>query len=81
MVFYAFNIILVMSQHQLTNPCILLASPVLGWALKCLAQGLSHQKSTEDPVLLGLQVTHFTTVARGTPPRIFSVIEEICPKS
>ena len=46
-------------------------SPVLGWALKSLALGHSHEKNPEDPVWLqsrtpGLRVKHFTTEPRGT---------------
>ena len=43
----------------------------LGWALKCLAQGHSHEKNPEDLVRLeprtpGLPVKHLTTEPRGT---------------
>ena len=46
-------------------------SPVLGWALKCLAQGHSHEKKPEELVRLeprtpGLRVKHLTTEPRGT---------------
>ena len=51
--------------------CLSCVSPVLGWALKCLAQGHSHKKIPEDPVRLKprtpeLQVKHFTTEPSGT---------------
>ena len=51
--------------------CLSWVSPVLGWALKCLAQGYSHEKNPEDPVRReprtpGLRVKHFTTEPRGT---------------
>ena len=46
MVFYAaFNSISVISRRQLTLFMLSWVSPVLGWALKCLAQGHSHEKS------------------------------------
>ena len=46
MVFYAaFNSISVISRRQLTLFMISWVSPVLGWALKCLAQGHSHKKT------------------------------------
>ena len=46
MVFYAaFNSISVISQRQLTLFMISWVSPVLGRALKCLAQGHSHEKT------------------------------------
>ena len=46
MVFYAaFNSISVISQRQLTLFMLSWVSPVLGWALKCLAQGQSHKKT------------------------------------
>ena len=46
-------------------------SPVLGWSLKCLAQGHSQEKNPEDPVQLkprtpGLRVKHFTTEPHRT---------------
>ena len=46
-------------------------SPVLGWALKCFAQGHTREKNPEDPVRLeprtpGLRVKHFTTEPRWT---------------
>ena len=73
MVFYAaFNSISVISRRQLTLFMLSWVSPVLGWALKCLAQGHSHEKKNpEDPVRLepripGLRVKHFTTGPRGT---------------
>ena len=72
MVFYAaFNSISVISRRQLTLFMISWVSPVLGWALKCLAQGHSQEKNPEDPVRLeprtpGLQVKHLTTEPRGT---------------
>ena len=72
MVFYAaFNSISVISRRQLTLFMLSWVSPVLGWALKCLAQGHSHEKNSEDPVRLeprtpGLRVKHFTTEPRGT---------------
>ena len=44
MVFYAaFNSISVISRRQLTLFMLSWVSPVLGWALKCLAQGHSHE--------------------------------------
>ena len=51
--------------------CLSWVSPVLGWVLKCLAQGHSHEKNPEDPVRLeprtpGLQVKHFITGPRAT---------------
>ena len=57
MVFYAaFNSISVISWRQLTLFMLSWVSPVLGWALKCLAQGNSHEKTrgssaarTQDP--------------------------------
>ena len=70
MVFYAaFNSISVISQRQLTLFMLSWVSPVLGWALKCLAQGHFPRKNPEDPVRLeprtpGLQVKHFTTEPR-----------------
>ena len=41
-------------------------SPVLGWALMCLAQGHSHRKKNKYPALFeprthGLRVKHFIT--------------------
>ena len=46
MVFYAvFNGISVISRQQLTLFMLSWVSPVLGWALKCLAQGHSHEKT------------------------------------
>ena len=46
MVFYAaFNSISVISRRQLTLFMSSWVSPVLGWALKCLAQGHSHEKT------------------------------------
>ena len=46
MVFYAaFNSTLVISWRQLTLFMLSWVSPVLGWALKCLAQGHSHEKT------------------------------------
>ena len=46
MVFYAFfNSISVISRRQLTLFMLSWVSPVLGWALKCLAQGHSHEKT------------------------------------
>ena len=71
MVFYAaFNSISVISRRQLTLFMLSWVSPVLGWALKCLAQGHSHEKYPEDLVRLeprtpGLQVKHLTTEPRG----------------
>ena len=70
MVFYAaFNSISVISRRQLTLFMLSWVSPVLGWALKCLAQGHSHEKNPEDLVRLeprtpGLRVKHFTTEPR-----------------
>ena len=64
MVFYAaFNTYHGDSSHYL---CLFWVSPVLGFALKCLAQGHAHEKNPEDPVRLeprtpGLRVKHFTT--------------------
>ena len=72
MVFYAaFNSISVISRRQLTLFMLSWVSPVLGWALKCLAQGHSHEQNPEDPVRLeprtpGLRVKHFTTEPRRT---------------
>ena len=46
MVFYAaFNSISVISRRQLTLFMLSWVSPVLGWALKCLAQRHSHEKT------------------------------------
>ena len=46
MVFYAaFNSISVISRRQLTLFMLSWVSPVPGWALKCLAQGHSHEKT------------------------------------
>ena len=46
MVFYAaFNSISVISRQQLTLFVLSWVSPVLGWALKCLVQGHSHEKT------------------------------------
>ena len=70
MMFYAaFNSISVISRRQLTLFMLSWVSPVLGWALKCLAQGHSHEKNPEDSVRLeprihGLRVKHFTTGPR-----------------
>ena len=67
MVFYAaFNSISVISRRQFTLFMLSWVSPVLGWALKCLAQGHSREKNPEDSVRLepripGLRVRHFTT--------------------
>ena len=72
MLFYAaFNSISVVSQRQLKLIMLSWGSPVLGWALKCLAQGHSHKKNPKDPVWLepmtpGLRVKHFTTEPSGT---------------
>ena len=65
------NSISVISRRQLTLFMLSWVSPVLGWALKCLAQGHSHEKNPEDPVRLeprtpGLRVKHSTTEPRGT---------------
>ena len=57
MVFYAaFNSISVISWRQLTLFMSFLGFTILGWALKCLAQGHSHKKHrgssaarTQDP--------------------------------
>ena len=51
--------------------CLSWVSPVLGWALKCLAKGNSCEKNPEGTVRLeprtpGLRVKHFTTETRGT---------------
>ena len=63
MVLYAtFNSISVISRRQLTLFMLSWVSPVLGWALKCLAQGHSHEKNPEDPVRL----KHFTTEPHWT---------------
>ena len=49
MVFYAaFNSISVISRRQLTLFMLSWVSPVLGWALKCLAQGHSHEKTSYE---------------------------------
>ena len=83
MVFYAaFNSISVISRGQLTLFMLSWVSPVLGWALKCHAQGHSHEKTLprknpEDQVRLeprtpGLRVKHFTT-----EPRIFVSLSAI----
>ena len=46
MVFYAaFNSISVISRQQITLSMLSWVSPVLGWALKCLAQGHSREKT------------------------------------
>ena len=46
MVFYdIFNSISVISRQQLTLFMLSWVSPVLDWALKCLAQGHSHEKT------------------------------------
>ena len=46
MVFYAaFNSLSVISQRQLRLFMLSWVSPVLGWALKCLAQGHSYEKT------------------------------------
>ena len=46
MVFYAaFSSLSVISRRQLTLFMLSWVSPVLGWALKCLAQGHSHEKT------------------------------------
>ena len=46
MVFYAaFNSISVISRRQLTLFMFSWVSPVLSWALKCLAQGHSREKT------------------------------------
>ena len=72
MVFYgAVNSISVISRRQLTLFMLSWVSPVLGWALKCLAQGHSHEKNPKAPVWLeprtpALRVKHFTTEPRGT---------------
>ena len=72
MVFYtAFNSIKVISRRQVTLFMLSWVSPVLGLALKCLAQGHSHKKKPEDLVKLdprtpGLRVKHFTTEPRVT---------------
>ena len=51
MVFYAaFNIISVISWQQLTLFMLPWVSPVLGWALKCLAQVHSHGKTSSQEV-------------------------------
>ena len=52
--------------------CLSWVSPVLGWALKCLAQGQSREKNPEDPGWLeprtpGLRIKHFTTEPCRTP--------------
>ena len=61
MVFYAaFNSISVISRRPLTFFMLSWVSPVVGWALKCFAQGHSHGKEkkktkkqkTEEPVRL-----------------------------
>ena len=72
MVFYAISTVF-QSYHGDSShySCLSWFSPVLGWALKCLAQGHSHEKNPEDPGwpelrTPGLQVKHFTTEPRGT---------------
>ena len=46
MVFYAaFNSISVISRDSSHYSCLSWVSPVLGWALKCLARGHSHEKT------------------------------------
>ena len=52
--------------------CLSCVSPVQGWALKCLAQGHSHEKNPEDLVRLEprtprLQVKDFITEPHRTP--------------
>ena len=48
MMFYAaFNSISVISRRQFTLFMLSWVSPVLGWALKCLAQGHSHDVRCE----------------------------------
>ena len=72
MVFHAaFNSISVISRRQLTLFILSWVSPILGWALKCLAQGHSHEKTQGDVMRLeprtpGLRVKHFTTEPRWT---------------
>ena len=73
MVFYAaFNSISAISRRQLTLFMLSWVSPVLGWALKCLAQEHSHEKNPEELVRLeprtpGLRVKHLIAEPRGTP--------------
>ena len=69
MVFYAtFNSISVISPQQLTLFMISWVSPVLGWALKCLAQGHSHKKPrgssvawTQDPWITSQTLYNWAT--------------------
>ena len=66
MVFYtAFNIISVISQRQLTYPCIFWDSPDLGWGSKVSSQRILQMINPEGPVWpepspSQLQVKHFT---------------------
>ena len=82
MVFYAaFNSMSVISRRQLTLFMLSWVSPVLGWALKCIAQGHSHEKNPEDLVRLeprtpGLRVKHLTTEPRGTLQQIKNCLQQ-----
>ena len=69
MVMKALEIIGSLSYHGDSSPylCLSLVSPILGWALKCLAQGHSHEKtqgiqcgSNPEPL------NYFTTEQGGT---------------
>ena len=66
MEFYAaFHSISVISRRQLTLFMFSWVSPVLGWALKCFAQGHSHKKprgssaaQTQDPWITSQTIYH-----------------------
>ena len=79
-IYAAFNSISVISRRQLTLFMFSCVLPVLGWTLKCLAQGHSHEKNPEDPVrpeprTPGLRVEHFTTEPRRTLPIFCTLID------
>ena len=63
--------------------CLTWVSPVLCWALKCLAQRHPPQKkTTEDPVQLeprtpGLRAKHFTTERRWTRKYLYPLYRSI----
>ena len=62
MVFYAaFHSISGISRRQLTLFMLCWVSPVLGWALKCLAQGHSHKKKPRASSAARTQDLWFTS--------------------
>ena len=80
MVFYAaFNSITVISRRQLTLFMLSWDSPVLGWALKCLVQGHSHERTQKiqcgsNPELLDYE-SNTLPLSRAGPYIIFDKVK------